>query len=437
MRYRGKQLLPWCHGTSCLYRFHITGTVRGTVSFSRAYSTQQQPPPSSKDDGADKPVVPIQERAVATIQNLTDLGKQWGQKSVSTASNTVNYWWERYEEFVGLNEVRDAQSQVTEAERAFMVARGMVREAHCSLEALQVKLKEVRDRLDRVSREEAHYLELATLEHKLLQEERRLRTAYENAEGAEREKFALFSAGVRESHEKERTRAERTKNWSVIGSVLGALIGVMGSTYINRVRLQELKTLLLEAQKGPVSLQEAIKVQAGMHKSQQQELRGLIDTLRVTLQHRAAQVIAEKDVKKPVSVQVPEPIVVPPQPSPSASEAVLKEIWFYSQKAQSLLEGIQPQLGQLEQSVGKVESELLAVQNLIETYHREEKPSVVISQQDSQMFVCDTKSVMQGLDQTERRLEASISQTTMYNTVLAYGALAVTVPALYILFRGV
>lgn len=88
--------------------------VRGTVSFSRAYSTQQQPPPSPKDDGADKPVVPIQERAVATIQNLTDLGKQWGQKSMSTASNTVNYWWERYEEFVGLNEVRDAQSQVTE-----------------------------------------------------------------------------------------------------------------------------------------------------------------------------------------------------------------------------------------------------------------------------------------------------------------------------------
>ena len=48
----------------------------------------------------------------------------------------------------------------------------------------------------------------------------------------------MFSAGVRESHEKERTRAERTKNWSVIGSVLGALIGVMGSTYVNRVRLQ-------------------------------------------------------------------------------------------------------------------------------------------------------------------------------------------------------
>lgn len=71
-----------------------------------------------------------------------------------------------------------------------------------------------------------------------LQEERRLRTAYENAEGSEREKFSLFSVAVRGSHEKERTRAERTKNWSIIGSVLGALIGVMGSTYVNRVRLQ-------------------------------------------------------------------------------------------------------------------------------------------------------------------------------------------------------
>lgn len=60
-----------------------------------------------------------------------------------------------------------------QAEAAFMVARGMVREAHANLEALQVRLKEVRDRLDRVSREEAHYLELATLEHKLLQVSRR------------------------------------------------------------------------------------------------------------------------------------------------------------------------------------------------------------------------------------------------------------------------
>lgn len=50
-----------------------------------------------------------------------------------------------------------------------MVARGVVREARETLEAQQLKLKEIRDRLDRVSRDDAQYLELATLEHKLLQ----------------------------------------------------------------------------------------------------------------------------------------------------------------------------------------------------------------------------------------------------------------------------
>lgn len=114
----------------------------------------------------------------------------------------------------------------------------------------------------------------------LPQEEKRLRTAYLRAEDSEREKFSLFSAAVRESHEKERTRAERTKNWSLIGSVLGALIGVAGSTYVNRVRLQELKALLLEAQKGPASLQEAIREQASSYSLQQRDLQDLMVNLR-------------------------------------------------------------------------------------------------------------------------------------------------------------
>lgn len=50
-----------------------------------------------------------------------------------------------------------------------MVARGLVREAREDLEGQQTKLKEVRDRLDRISRDDNQYLELATLEHRMLQ----------------------------------------------------------------------------------------------------------------------------------------------------------------------------------------------------------------------------------------------------------------------------
>ncbi|XP_018602392.2 mitochondrial potassium channel [Scleropages formosus] len=421
MRYRGGYVLSWGYG-KCCYFFPRFRSLQTSVFPGRLYCTHHE---SSKKEPLKEGT--LQQRTADGLRSLAEVGRQWGHNSVTTALATLNYWWEKYEEFVGLTEVREAQTKVTEAEKAFMVARGMVREAHGSLETLQGRLKEVRDRLDRVSREEAHYLELATLEHKLLQEERRLRTTYENAEEAEREKFALFSAAVRESHEKERARAERTKNWSVIGSVLGALIGVMGSTYVNRVRLQELKNLLLEAQKGPVSLQEAIKVQDSLYKTQQEELRGLINTLRGSLLERTE----DKGAK---TLPVPVPSTISQSPLPSDAHSVLKDILLSTQKAQTLMEGLKPPLVQLEQTVGKMQSELQAVKRAFDSRPILEKP--VISPEDAHVHVFDAEGVMQGLAQTEKRLKSQINKTSVYNTVLTYTAFAITLPLLYLLFKS-
>ncbi|XP_035008247.1 mitochondrial potassium channel isoform X2 [Hippoglossus stenolepis] len=324
-----------------------------------------------------------------------------------------------------------AQFTHSHAEAAFMVARGMVREAHASLEALQVRLKEVRDRLDRVSREEAHYLELATLEHKLLQEERRHRTTYENAEGSEREKFNLFSVAVRGSHEKERTRAERTKNWSIIGSVLGALIGVMGSTYVNRVRLQELKTLLLEAQKGPESLQDALKVQAGNHRSQRDELRALIDSLKVTL----------NDAFTPRSAVLKVQRAPAPEP-PSVPVSALKDLTIFSQRTQSLLESLQPQLGQLEQGLGRVESKLSVVKGLLDAKPQAEtqapEPRVERPEREERVDLWESEAAAAArrLEETQRTLGEGIRTNTIYNAVFTCTATAITISAVYLMLRG-
>ncbi|XP_044205917.1 mitochondrial potassium channel [Thunnus albacares] len=433
MRYRGAQICLWAHGSCCLSRLFPPGSPPGRIVLVRTYSAHHQPgsppptnpaPPEGKG-GAEV----VKERALAALQHAGDVGRQWGQWSAQMTTATVNNWWVRYEEFVGLNEVREAQTKVTEAEAAFMVARGMVREAHSSLEALQGRLKEVRDRLDRVSREEAHYLELATMEHKLLQEERRLRTAYENAEAAEREKFALFSAGVRESHEKERTRAERTKNWSIIGSVLGALIGVMGSTYVNRVRLQELKSLLLEAQKGPESLQEALRVQAGNHRSQQDELRMLIDSLRFTLK--------DAFTKKDDSLQEKES---PTSDSPVVPISALKDLHIGSERTESLLESLPPQLGQLEQGLGRVESEVSVVRRLLETSPQREIQASQLQperpERPARGDQWESEVVVKSLEETQRTLGEGIRKNTFYNAVFAYTATAITISAVYMLLRG-
>ncbi|XP_067908084.1 mitochondrial potassium channel [Heterodontus francisci] len=354
-----------------------------------------------------------------------ELSKDLSKKTGEHIRATTNALWEKYEEFVGLKEVQVAQLNVTEAEKAFMVARGVVRQSQETLESQQLKLKEVRDRLDRVSREDSHYLELATQEHKLLQEERRHRTAYDNAEELERETFALFSAAVRESHEKERTRAERTKNWSVMGSILGAMIGVLGSTYINRVRLQELKALLLEAQKGPVNLQEALKEQASIHRMQNKELNTLVTNLKELVHEEGAVQQAGKEantkLKNTESGLKQDPVM----------DALMEQA-SSSKQTSAAIEGLEQKLNGLQQTLGKLASDIKTVKVTTQA-----KPSQMISsglKQDWQILA--TENVIVGLAETEKRLESHIRANSVYNTVLTYAAFALTLPILYVLFKG-
>ncbi|XP_032145598.1 mitochondrial potassium channel isoform X3 [Sapajus apella] len=307
-----------------------------------------------------------------------------------------------------------------QAEKVFMVARGLVGEAREDLEVHQAKLKEVRDRLDRVSREDSQYLELATLEHRMLQEEKRLRTAYLRAEDSEREKFSLFSAAVRESHDKERTRAERTKNWSLIGSVLGALIGVAGSTYVNRVRLQELKALLLEAQKGPVSLQEAIREQASSYSLQQRDLHNLMVDLRGLVHAAGAGQGSGSQAGTPPTRDRDVDVL----------SAALKEQLRHSRQVHSCLEGLQERLDGLEKTC----SQMAGVVQLVKAAAH---PGLVEPADGAMPSpLLEQGSMILALSDTEQRLEAQVNRNAIYSTLVTCVTFVATLPVLYMLFRA-
>ncbi|NXX84151.1 CCD51 protein, partial [Urocolius indicus] len=368
----------------------------------------------------------VLEMAVGLLHRLTEAGTILGKNSLQKMSATCKTWWDRYEEFVGINEVREAQGKVTEAENVFMIARGIVREARENVEAQQMKLKEIRDRLDRVSRDDTQYLELATLEHRLLQEEKRYRSAYLNAEESEREKFSLFSAAVRESHEKERTRAEKTKNWSIIGSVLGAIIGVLGSTYVNRVRLQELKVLVLEAQKGPINLQEAIKEQASSHYLQQKDLSEVIADLKSVLQTRTSQETKEGALltreNRNDSIKI-DSILIP-----------LNEQLNHTKQVSSCLGSLQQQFNSLQESIAQLISEMQSIKVAVHS-----RPTAGVTPRSSvegKNQASALRDVILELCDTERRLETQIKRNSIYSTALTCAMFALTLPVLYIILKG-
>ena len=130
-----------------------------------------------------------------------------------------------FDEVLGITEVKEAQSSVRLAEEKFLNTRRQVQEIQNELNLIQERLSDVRRRLDRTPRDEESYLNLATEEHKILVEVKKLKNEFECLEVLERDQFTLLSAVVRDSHEKERSRAERTKHWSVIGSIGGAALG--------------------------------------------------------------------------------------------------------------------------------------------------------------------------------------------------------------------
>ncbi|XP_070591802.1 mitochondrial potassium channel isoform X2 [Erythrolamprus reginae] len=386
------------------------------LSFVRMYCS-----PASKKSEAANPM----ETAKVFLCRLSGTGKDLGRRSVKRIAATTQNWWEKYEEFVGINEVREAQGNVTEAEKQFMFARGIVRETRETWETQQLKLKEIRDRLDRVSRDDAQYLELATLEHKLLQEEKRYRINYLTAEESEREAFSLFSAAVRESHEKERTRAEKTKNWSIIGSVVGALIGVLGSTYVNRVRLQELKALVFEAQKGPASLQEALRDQATAYHSQKQDLGDLIASLKDILQFATVTSTQEGEgasltKDRPTTSLKIDPVLVS-----------VKEQLAYSKQISSFLGSLQEQLCNLEKNLGQMLQEVQNIKVVPQSVSEEGGlPS------EAKGRAVEAEGVVLELGNTEKRLGTQMKKNSVYSTVFTCTMLAVGFPVLYILLKG-
>lgn len=185
--------------------------------------------------------------------------------------------------------------------------------------------------------------------------------------------------------------------------------------------MQELKSLLLEAQKGPESLQEALKVQAGNHRSQQEELRTIIDNLRLTLNGAST--------LKDVAFQDEQSVAL-------AAVTALKAPHRGGTKTQSLLESLPPQMGQLRHGLSGVQGELAAVRKLLESKRDELQAGGPSSATAAGGEQAESQALLACLQDGQRTLGGQIRASTVYNAVFSYTAATATVCALYLLLRG-
>lgn len=199
----------------------------------------------------------------------------------------------------------------------------------------------------------------------------------------------------------------------------------MGSTYINRVRLQELKNLLLEAQKGPISLQEAIHEHASVHKSQQRDLGQLISALRNAV-----------PTVLPLSQESQRDKSTIPINSGSADQTLkaISEHMTYTKETGKQLESLQQLYSNLEKSIGKIATDVQSVSSKVLVRTAEMPIATYIPRDGGQEGPLE--NIILGLADTEQRLGTKINRNSVYSTALTCTAVALTFPLIYILLKG-
>lgn len=199
------------------------------------------------------------------IESLIKLIKEGAHNKFSIANNSRSELYNRlavyrpdydkvvtwYERVTGLNEVRVAQDRVLESQKQFMIAQDRRRDVSIELRTIQTKLKDIRNELLNTSRSDDRYIELVTLEHSLLKQENSVIDRVNSSEKEERDSFILLSTTLKDSHDRERIQAERTKYVSIVGSILGTVIGIIGSTVINAWKMNEFKRMVFESKVDP------------------------------------------------------------------------------------------------------------------------------------------------------------------------------------------
>ncbi|XP_026483460.1 mitochondrial potassium channel-like [Vanessa tameamea] len=150
----------------------------------------------------------------------------------------------RYEKFTGIEEIMAIQNTVIEAQERFVTAQNHRRDLGRELAAIEARLKELHAEMQNTMKGDEKYLQLCTEEHKLIIQERALRTLFSDAEREERELFATMSSAVKLGHERERAHAERNKYWYIVASIFGTVLGIAGSTVNNRLKMAEFRDMM-------------------------------------------------------------------------------------------------------------------------------------------------------------------------------------------------
>ncbi|MEN2495850.1 MAG: Coiled-coil domain-containing protein 51 [Marteilia pararefringens] len=140
-----------------------------------------------------------------------------------------------------------------QAEQRVYSSQELRASSYHKLSSLHQRLETLRQTIIESDRTSEKYLGLVSSEHRLLIELKQVKKESQDLEELERSNFMKLSNALRDSHEKERLRNERSKYISIIFSTLGTFVGMIFGYMTHSDRTKLLGTIF--AQNNDICLQ--------------------------------------------------------------------------------------------------------------------------------------------------------------------------------------
>lgn len=250
-------------------------------------------------------------------------------------NDMLNRWVQKYQDFVGITDLKKAQERVTELTVKLQSLQSSRQNFQLELETSQENLLVNQQRITKT--------ELYSEEHYALFEEARdinsklkvVRKDFDRTERDERETFEQLSTSIRDCHERERTQAEQSKYWSIIASIVSAAIASVITSFNNWVRIREIKEHVTRSGKqlsdNFESLQDKLLQTVGNSLIRPTAIRSaaVVGSIpAATIHNEIKHVVKEEPKAAKEEIKTPSPAVTQEDTKPTSKDTVLQHVIF-------------------------------------------------------------------------------------------------------------
>ncbi|XP_024884125.1 coiled-coil domain-containing protein 51-like isoform X2 [Temnothorax curvispinosus] len=153
-------------------------------------------------------------------------------------------WWQWYNQVTGMDTVEAARTQVIALQNKLFDCQDSRRTLNKELTAITSKLQEIYAELIQTRRDDPKYVQLTMVEHKSLQEQKKVMNQLELSEKEERDNFTQLATAIKDYHVSQNLNAQKYKYLSIIASALLAIVSLIGSMILNNRRIQDVRTTI-------------------------------------------------------------------------------------------------------------------------------------------------------------------------------------------------